>query len=146
MKRLVDEGVSIDGLDRSILRYSALHWAVRADDSKRTVMLLELGADPDVRDGIDERAPLHVAAARCHPEAMIILLGARADINARNKHNWAPLHYAIDARCLPAVNLLIRSGADLNARTADFKGSSALRMAKTRSTRIFEALKAAEAR
>lgn len=146
VERLVAEGVSIDGLDSSILRYSALHWAVRADDSKRTVMLLELGADPDVRDGIDERAPMHVAASRCHPEAMIILLGKRAGINARDKHNWTPLHYAVDAGCVAAVRLLIRAGADLNARTSDAKASSALRMAKTRSYLIFQELKDAGAR
>ena len=116
-------GVSIDGLDRSILRYAALHWAVRADDPKCTVMPLDLGANPDVSCGVDERAPLHVAASRCHPEAIIILLDQRAGINERDHHNWTPLHYAIDSRRAAAVHLLTRGGAA--ARSIDPCGKAA---------------------
>ncbi len=146
VQRLMDEGVSIDGLDSSIFQYSALHWAVRADDAQRTSMLLSLGANPDVRAGWESRTPLHIACDRCLTEAMILLLDRRASINARDEDNWTPLHYVIRARCYPGALLLIRSGADLNARTSNHKSSSALLMAKRFSPAIFNALREAGAR
>ena len=146
VKRLMDEGVSIDALDSSIYEYSALHWAVRSGDAQRITMLLGLGADPDVRGGWESRTPLHIAGDGCRTEAMILLLGARASINARDEDNWTPLHYVIRSRCYPGALLLIRSGADLNARTSKHKSSSALLMAKRYSTAIFNALREAGAR
>ena len=39
--------------------------------------------------------PLHLAVSSGHEEAAITLINGGADIDAGNKHNQTPLHYAI---------------------------------------------------
>lgn len=43
----------------------------------------------------DEVCPLHLAIAGGHEEAAIALINGRADLDAGNKHNQTPLHYAV---------------------------------------------------
>ncbi|MYB53713.1 MAG: ankyrin repeat domain-containing protein [Acidobacteriia bacterium] len=146
VKRLMDEGVSIDARDDSKWGYSALHWAIRAKDAERTARLLALGANPDVRAAWDSETPLHVASAQCNLEGTLLLLAARAAINARDDDDWTPLHFAINSRCSFVVTALIDGGADLNARYSRDKSSSAINLAKRRSSYIFDLLKDAGAR
>ena len=39
----------------------------------------------------DKSTPLHIAAERCHLQAIMCLLSAKADVNARNLHGNTPL-------------------------------------------------------
>lgn len=43
----------------------------------------------------DELCPLHLAIIGGHEEAAISLINGRADLDAGNKHNQTPLHYAV---------------------------------------------------
>jgi Ankyrin repeats (3 copies) len=48
------------------------------------------------------------------------LLKAGADVNAKNKNGWTPLHAAAGSNLSPAVlEVLLKAGADVNAKTAD---------------------------
>ena len=89
--------------------------------------LLELGADPNPADHIG--FPPLIAALSCSRsqrgsqarpdviEIMKLLLRFGADPNQRGINDYTPLHMAVGEQNLPAVRLLLESGADPEART-----------------------------
>jgi len=44
------------------------------------------------------------------------LVKAGVNVNARNECGWTPLHYAVGGGHLEIVKLLLKSGADVNAK------------------------------
>jgi len=89
--------------------------------------LLEIGADPNPKDHAG--FPPLIAALSCvrpHPGAparpdvvdiIKLLLSFGADPNQRGLNDYTPLHMAVGEGNLPAVELLIASGADPHLRT-----------------------------
>lgn len=89
--------------------------------------LLELGADPNPTDHIG--FPPLIAALSCSRsqpgsparpdvvEMMKLLIRFGADPNQRGINDYTPLHMAVAERNLPAVRLLLESGADPECRT-----------------------------
>ena len=89
--------------------------------------LLELGADPNHDDG-DGFPPLIAALSKLTPhpgawnrpdvlEVIELLLQHGADPNQRGFNDWTALHMAVAERSLPAVEVLLRAGADRSLRT-----------------------------
>ncbi len=89
--------------------------------------LLELGADPNFDDN-SGFPPLIAAlsAGRVAPgatartdvlEILALLLSFGADPNQRGLNDYTPLHMAVGERNLPALRLLLESGADPHLRT-----------------------------
>ena len=89
--------------------------------------LLELGADPNHDDG-DGFPPLIAALSKLTPhpgswnrpdvlEVIELLLAHGADPNQRGVNDYTALHKAVEQRSLPAVELLLRAGADRTLRT-----------------------------
>lgn len=89
--------------------------------------LLEAGADPNPKDHAG--FPPLIAALSCHQVApgvtrrsdigqmLTLLLEFGADPNQRGINDYTPLHMAVAERNLPAVRLLLESGADPESRT-----------------------------
>lgn len=89
--------------------------------------LLEMGADPNPADHIG--FPPLIAALSCsRPQAgspgrpdvvdiLKLLLRFGADPNQRGINDYTPLHMAVAERNLPALRLLLASGADPECRT-----------------------------
>ena len=79
-----------------------------------------LARDPSLVNafGADGNLPLGLAAFFGQVEAVRRLLDRGADVSAaaRNFMQVQPLHAAVAARCLLAVELLLTQGADANAR------------------------------
>ncbi|MEV2226822.1 ankyrin repeat domain-containing protein [Nocardia vinacea] len=62
------------------------------------------------------RTALHYAAADADLDAVRRLLGTE-DVNARDDHDWTPLHFAAQAAAPELVGLLLDTGADIDAVT-----------------------------
>ena len=60
--------------------------------------------------------PLHAAAVKGHDDVVAWLVGAGADIDARDKYGWMPLHKACEAGQFEAARTLVALGAQKNTR------------------------------
>ncbi len=86
---------------------------------------------------------LNLAASGNHPEAVKILLAAKADVNAQNKRNGASaLHIAADTGNHEVVKMLIEAKADVNLK--DLEGRTPLSV--TRSDKVKKLLEKAGAK
>ena len=97
------------GISEHPLEY-AIYWSPLSF----IVALLDLGADASYPDAAGF-PPLIAALStdREDREALLNLLIDRGgDLGQRGINDWTPLHYAVWARDLPAVALLLRRGAD----------------------------------
>jgi ankyrin repeat protein len=79
--------------------------------------------------------PLHWAVSRGNLEMVKLLLGAKADVNARANDGWTPLHEAEDE---DVAELLLARGAGVNA--ASSLGKTPLHAAAARGNRDVVAL------
>jgi ankyrin repeat protein len=101
-------------------------------------MLIDAGADLELADG-NETTPLITALNNVHGDVAMLLIDAGANINASDWFGQTPLWAAVDGRnrelpdeksrdngvdrdgMLAVVDALIEHGADVNARTAEFR-------------------------
>lgn len=99
---------------------SAVFWGRR--DAVETLIrlpitnprLLRLKADiPNLKG----RTALHVAARKGKVELIPLLVGARADVNARDMDGWTPLHHAVFNSRSEVVHVLHSHGAKLTFRS-----------------------------
>ncbi|XP_039310174.1 transient receptor potential channel pyrexia [Solenopsis invicta] len=105
--------------------HTALHLATRSHSLECVEILLKGRADPNVEDA-EGRTPLHLALGKSlmTDDIIELLLKWRADVNKADKYGYTPLHIAASNELSRCVNLLIKSEADLSARTIG--GNSAL--------------------
>lgn len=84
-----------------------------------TRQLLELGANPNIE--VDDGFPPMIAAATSdrpdRNEILKLLLEFGADVHQRGLNGWLPLHCVAHKDDAEAIELLLRHGADVNART-----------------------------
>lgn len=105
----------------------ALQIAVRNGDVARVQALLEAGVSPRFHSRTGE-TPLHMAARADHVRIVRLLIGAGADVNAREATlGGTPLHKAAAQGALESVDALLVAGADFNLQ--DNKGDTPLHKA-----------------
>ena len=63
-------------------------------------------------DNASRSCRLHSAVAGNHDEVVAVLIDAGADVNARQRHGWTPLHGAAQNGALASVERLLAAGAD----------------------------------
>jgi ankyrin repeat protein len=82
--------------------------------------LTENGANVNDKDNNGNWTPLHVACQDDRSaENMRLLVSKGADVNAKDKDGWAPLHFCSTFSGTITVNFLIGNGADVNAKNDD---------------------------
>lgn len=100
--------------------FTALHFAAFFAKPEAARILLEAGAPTALVADNDMRVqPLHSAAAAHQIEICRMLLGAGADVNARQAGGFTPLHAAAQNGDPEMVELFLSAGADPEARTDD---------------------------
>ena len=94
-----------------------IHDAARAGSGTQISSLLK--TNPAQRDLRTEygSTPLHLAAANPDSSALLALLKAGADANARDADGLTPLHMAAYSQNAPHARLLLEYGADPYAKT-----------------------------
>lgn len=133
VKKLLSEGADPNSRSTGDEKRPALVAAVQSGNIGVVKLLLENGVDVNAGDTLVGWTPLMRAVSHYNRHlsqnriAMTtLLLGAGADVNARDKYGFTPLIFACGAE--PAnqelVLLLIGSGADINARNS--RGKTAL--------------------
>ena len=108
---------------RNALGFAPLHDAASQGDVDRVILLIQRGADVNVRVRSTERyspewgnTPLHEAARDGRIEVAAELMSRGALVNAQNARGITPLHRALAYPDL--VKLLIERGADVNLADA----------------------------
>jgi ankyrin repeat protein len=89
----------------------ALCFASGAGDLEKMRSILR--AHPADCSDYDNRTPLHIAASKGHVQAVNLLLGADADLNALDNFNRTPLMEALRSKRMGAADLIFSCGGSL---------------------------------
>ena len=106
---------------------TALFMAASHGQERMAKLLLEHGADPNIKTSADG-TPLHISARKGHTAVVGLLLAHGADPNIRTRFGWTPLMRAVDRDDLASIKRLLDHGADVNLKNYD--GKSALAYAR----------------
>jgi ankyrin repeat protein len=117
LKILIEFGADVQKSDNS--QVTPLHKAVADGDDICVELLLTAGAEPNAMDN-QQGQPIHGVFFSKHRKMRTIdaLLASGADINARNRTDSTPLHWAADMYgygVLDNVRHFVLKGADINA-------------------------------
>jgi uncharacterized protein len=80
-------------------------------------LLIEYGADVNAKEPSQHQTALMWAVAERHPDVVKALIESHADLKARTKQGFTPLHFAARVGDLESVKLLLAGGVDLNILT-----------------------------
>lgn len=90
--------------------------AIDHGDKKSVALYLEAGMDPNTKGNWDTSA-LTKAAESNQPDVAQLLIGAGADLNARNRDGRSPAYMAVNSgsvdRGAKVLDVLVKAGADL---------------------------------
>jgi ankyrin repeat protein len=104
--------------------FTALHFAAYYGSPETVALLIERGADIEaVTKNFLSNMPLHAAAAGRGPalETCEVLVGAGADVNAKQHGGFSVLHTPAHRGDLPMAELFLRHGADASATNDEGK-------------------------
>ncbi|KAL4792564.1 ankyrin repeat-containing domain protein [Aspergillus venezuelensis] len=110
---------------------SALCFAIAYGHESIAILLLENGADVNLRDGY-HRTPLRLTNGR--EPLLKLLLDRGANVNSRDEMGRSPLMTAVNDGNVNSILLLLRAGARVNIK--DNRGQSALFQAVERNSSI----------
>ncbi|XP_044175914.1 ankyrin repeat domain-containing protein 27-like isoform X2 [Acropora millepora] len=92
-----------------------LHVAAIRGFDEMTSLLLRRGAQTDVKNYTQRRAPLHFACQYNHPRVAGLLLSHQAKVNIKDYKGNTPLHLCCFAGHLDPAVILLGHGAGINA-------------------------------
>ena len=114
MDRLLRAGADVNA--RAANGWTALIYAVFANQFDNVVSLIEAGADVDARtDDFFGKTPLIIAAEKGHFDILERLIAAGAELDAEDSdHGYTALDHAVKRGDVEAVAALAGAGADVN--------------------------------
>ena len=134
--KLLEQGADVDSADHgryTSLHYAAidkyggytsLHYAAIHNYGSIVALLLDSGANLDLRTTYHGRTALHWAAWHGHESVVQQLLGRGADIAARDQRRCTALHLAASGGHLPILRTLLETNNNVNV--IDGYGATAL--------------------
>lgn len=94
---------------------TALHWAVRQDDTETAKLLIHAGANVQAATRLG-LTPLALACANANPAMIRLLLGAGANVNFAGPNGETPLMIAARLGDTEPIQALLDGGANVNAK------------------------------
>lgn len=125
---IINQNVDINAIAKD--RYSALMWAVEAEDKEKIRLLLKKGADIDYCTKSMKMTALTVAIERKMPDIAKELLKYKLNLNTRDFYGRTPLMLAIDNKLGDVAQILIEKGVDIHSVSS--KKETALSLASFR--------------
>jgi len=96
--------------------YTALHWAAKKNDKKAAQLLIDVGADVELRTCEGGWTPLHIAALHSNKQVAECLIAKGADPDAKNHNNdQTALSIAQKVGGIGFAECLIDGGASVSA-------------------------------
>ncbi|RAK79301.1 ankyrin repeat domain-containing protein, partial [Aspergillus fijiensis CBS 313.89] len=113
---LIKEKAPLEAVTHDL--WTPLHGASSSGQTEAVELLLQHGANL-YHQSLDEKTALHRACQGGHVEtARALLQRAGADIHARSHiDEWQPIHFSALAGNAECVELCLKYGAQVNART-----------------------------
>jgi len=111
---------------------SSLRRAASRGDKSKVQELIASGVDLEGRDEYGNTA-LHLAVLGNHVNVVKVLLAAAVDVGSKDKNGWTPLHRA---RTATVARLLLKAGADPNARDSVYGSTPLARLVSTNDGRL----------
>jgi ankyrin repeat protein len=115
VKILIANNAKIDALDKN--GDTALITVSRKNDIKIATLLIEAGANIEVKNKVNGNTALLMAGLNRHKDMMIFLIENEANYNTINKFGTSSIMFAIDNGHVDVVQLMIDKGADINHRS-----------------------------
>ena len=106
--------------------FTLLHFAANFGDTNVTKLLLEEGANIDIKDQ-NKNTPLHLAASNGHTDIAKLLLEKGSDLSVVNKEGNTSLHLAASNGHTDTVKFLMEEGSDLSV--VNKEGNTSLHLA-----------------
>ena len=125
LQSLLQAGTAPDELDRS--GFSALMTAARCGQLSAIRLLVDSGANPDLRSGRNGWPPLLHAIHKTQADAVVELLRRGADVNAATASGLTPLMMGCGYGQTDIVRILLSHGADV--WKSNRRGETALTLA-----------------
>lgn len=98
------------------LHLTPLQYAAMEGNKAVTELLVQSGADVNIRQDIEGMTALHYAAQLDAPDIAKLLIDHGADVNIKDHYGDTPLHRAVMNRKRDTVDLLIANGAEIDSR------------------------------
>lgn len=123
VRNIINQGTDLDYQQSQ--GYTALHLAISVSGTKGDSsdqfsiikLLVDKGANLDLRGGEEKLSPVHISYTTQHYEIMEYLLKKGANPNIINSEGISPLHDAILSGSTSTTEILIKYGADIDAKS-----------------------------
>ena len=112
VKELLDAGAAVNKGD--LHGRTPLHFAARGRLKRFPKLLLDKGADPNIKAaaGVRGVAPLHEAATLGEKGVVKYLIKRGAEVDKEDDRGWTPLRVALEVVNKEAAKMLLDLGAD----------------------------------
>ncbi len=108
----IQAGADVNAIGKD--RITPLIWQVYLRNVSGTEKLLQVGAKPNYRDEKDHLSALYIAADAKRADLLAVLLRYKGDPNLMGPNSEPLLDTAITAMSRECVNVLLKSGANVN--------------------------------
>ncbi|MCT7546124.1 ankyrin repeat domain-containing protein [Aliarcobacter cryaerophilus] len=118
-KANLNEKATYSNDEEGFFGITPLYASITLNNWEIAKLLIEAGADVNLGIETDLKyTPLLLITSQKEPSLDIfnMLIKAGADINAKDKNSWTPLHWASRKNHIELVKVLIKAGADINEK------------------------------